>query len=72
MAAYEKPQQRKKAESERLRGKGDQIEFIDLRIETLNGKMVYLRAFRMTFSPHDDASSGMSERWEICVAAHPT
>ena len=31
-AAYTKPQQRKK-ESERLRGEGDQIKFIDLRFE---------------------------------------
>ena len=31
--AYAKPQQRKKAESERLRGEGDQIKFIDLRLE---------------------------------------
>ena len=31
--AYKKPQQRKKEESERLRGEGDQIKFIDLRFE---------------------------------------
>ena len=29
--AYAKPQQRKKEESEKLRGEGDQIKFIDLR-----------------------------------------
>ena len=33
MVAYTKPQQRKKEESERLRGEGDQIKFIDLRFE---------------------------------------
>ena len=33
MVAYTKPQQRKKEESEQLRGKGDQIKFIDLRFE---------------------------------------
>ena len=33
MVAYTKPQQRKKKESERLRGKRNQIEFIDLRFE---------------------------------------
>ena len=31
--AYTKPQQRKKEESIRLRGEGDQIKFIDLRFE---------------------------------------
>ena len=31
--AYTKPQQRKKDESERLRGERDQIKFIDLRFE---------------------------------------
>ena len=31
MVAYTKPQQKKKEESERLRGEGDQIKFIDLR-----------------------------------------
>ena len=30
MVAYTKPQQRKKEESEMLRGEGDQIKFIDL------------------------------------------
>ena len=34
MVAYAKPQQRKKEESERLRGERDQIKFIDL-----NGKV---------------------------------
>ena len=33
MVAYTKPQQRKKEESEGLRGEGDQIKFIDLRFE---------------------------------------
>ena len=33
MVAYKKPQQRKKEESERLRGEEDQIKLIDLRIE---------------------------------------
>ena len=33
MVAYKKPQQRKKEESERLRGEGDQITFIDLTFE---------------------------------------
>ena len=33
MVAYTKPQKRKKEESERLRGKRDQIKFIDLRFE---------------------------------------
>ena len=33
MATYGKPQQRKKEESERLIGKGDQIKLIDLRFE---------------------------------------
>ena len=33
MVAYTKPQQRKKEESEQLRGEGDMIEFIDLRFE---------------------------------------
>ena len=33
MVAYAKPQQRKKEESEKLRGKRDQIKFIDLRSE---------------------------------------
>ena len=34
MVAYTKPQQRKKEESERLRGERDQIKFIDLRFES--------------------------------------
>ena len=33
MVAYTKPQQGKTKESKRLRGKGDQIKFIDLRFE---------------------------------------
>ena len=33
MVAYTKPQQRKKEESERLRGERDQIKFIDLKFE---------------------------------------
>ena len=33
MVAYIKPQQRKKEESVRLRGKRDQTKFIDLRLE---------------------------------------
>ena len=33
MVAYTKPQQRKKEESERLRGERDQIKIIDLRFE---------------------------------------
>ena len=32
--AYAEPQQRKKEESERLRGERDQIKFIDLRFES--------------------------------------
>ena len=31
--AYTKPQQRKKEESERLRGERDQIKFVNLRFE---------------------------------------
>ena len=33
MVAYTKPQQRKKEESEKLRGERDPIKFIDLRFE---------------------------------------
>ena len=33
MVTYTKPQQRKKEESKRLRGEGDQFKFIDLRFE---------------------------------------
>ena len=33
MAAYTKPQQRKKEESKRVSGKRDQVKFIDLRLE---------------------------------------
>ena len=33
MVAVTKPQQRKKEESGRLRGEGDKIKFIDLRLE---------------------------------------
>ena len=33
MVAYKKPHQRKKEESERLRGEQEQIKFIDLRFE---------------------------------------
>ena len=33
MVAYTKPQQRKKEESEQLRGERDKIKFIDLRFE---------------------------------------
>ena len=33
MVAYTKPQQRKKEDSERLRGERDQIKFIDLGFE---------------------------------------
>ena len=33
MVAYTKPQKRKKEESERLTGEGDQIKLIDLRFE---------------------------------------
>ena len=35
MVAYTKPQQRKKEESESLRGERDQLKFIDLRLERL-------------------------------------
>ena len=35
MVVYRKPQQRKKEESERLRGERDQIKFIDLSSERL-------------------------------------
>ena len=38
MAAYRKLQERKKEESERLRGEGDKIKFIDLGFE--RGKVV--------------------------------
>ena len=33
MVAYTMPQQRKKEESEKLRGEGDHTKFIDLRVE---------------------------------------
>ena len=33
MVAYTKPQQRKKEESERIRGERDQMKFIDLRFK---------------------------------------
>ena len=33
MPAYTKPQQRRKEESEKLRGERDQIKFVDLRFE---------------------------------------
>ena len=33
MVGYAKPQQRKKEESEWLRGEGDKIKFVDLRFE---------------------------------------
>ena len=33
MVAYKKPQQRKKEESEWLRGERDQIKFVDIRFE---------------------------------------
>ena len=33
MVAYKKPQQRKKEESEHLRGKRDKIKFTDLRFQ---------------------------------------
>ena len=33
MVAYTKPQQRKKEESERIRGERDKIKFIDLRFK---------------------------------------
>ena len=33
MVVYTKPQQRKKEESDRLRGKRDKVKFIDLRFE---------------------------------------
>ena len=33
MVSYIKPQQRKKEESKRLRGEGDQIKLIDVRFE---------------------------------------
>ena len=44
MVAYTKPQQRKKKESERLRGERDEIKFIDLRFE--RGQVVGLRKAR--------------------------
>ena len=44
MVACTKPQQRKKEESERLRGERDQIKFIDLRFE--RGEVVGLRKAR--------------------------
>ena len=37
MVAYTKPQQRKKAERERLRGERNQIEFIDIGFERWHG-----------------------------------
>ena len=42
MVAYTKPQQRKKEESEQLRGQRDKIKFIDLRFE--RWQVVGLRA----------------------------
>ena len=44
MVAYTKPQQWKKEERERLRGEGDQIEFIDLRFA--RGQVVGFRKGR--------------------------
>ena len=41
MVAYTKPQHRKKEESERLRGEGNQIKFTDLRFE--RGQVVRFR-----------------------------
>ena len=42
--AYTKPQQRKKEESERLKGERDQIKFIDLRFQ--RSQVVGLRKAR--------------------------
>ena len=44
MVAFTKPQQRKKEESEKLRGERDQMKFIDLRFE--KSQVVGLRKAR--------------------------
>ena len=44
MVVYPMPQQMKKEDSERLRGEGDQIKFIDLRFE--RGQFVIFRKGR--------------------------
>ena len=63
MVAYTKPQERKKEESEQLRGERDKIKFIDLRFERWNIYDIYsiyhnYPLFRETpFAPNSDLSS---------------
>ena len=58
MVAYTKPQQRKKEESKRLRGEGDQIKFVNVRFEGWQvvrcrkaGRRQDLKGLRMPFAP---------------------
>ena len=46
MVACTKPQHRKNEQSERLRGEGDQIKFIDLRFERRQVKKKFRKARR--------------------------
>ena len=47
MVAYTKPQQRKKEESERLRGERDQIKFIDLGFERTQVEGITMKGWVM-------------------------
>ena len=80
MVAYTKPQQRKKEESERLRGERDKIKFIDLRFE--RGQAVgFRKARRRQDVPHSccrnllcckfrkDVSSTRN-KWTSCEYLH--
>ena len=58
MVAYKKPQQRKKEESERLRGQGDQVKSIgfrferwkDVRFRKERGRQTYQRMIMALFT----------------------
>ena len=49
MAAYTNPQQRKKEESERLRGERDQIKLIDLSASMHNCIYLHLQGLKLHF-----------------------
>ena len=69
MVAYTKPQQRKKEESERLRGEGDQMKFIDLRFERDRklydpGKQEEGKTFRCCRKPVEEVVSKKKGRMQ--------
>ena len=67
MVTYKMPQQRKKEESEKLRGERDQIKFIDLKKQEEGKKFQKLHAHEGMNDDFWDKVRGLgSETWKGC------